>query len=711
MKIGKQRKLSSVWKPGEAQTVTFIVTEDCNLRCKYCYITHKAANKRMNLETAKQFIDYILSDDFKRSPAIILEFVGGEPLIEVELIDQICDYFKVRAYECRDKTDWYWQYRISICTNGVNYSSDVVQQFIKKNARKMSLAITLDGTKEKHDLQRVFPDGSGSYDTIIKSIPLYLSQFPGNTKVTFASDDLPLLKDSIASLWQLGITSVSANVVYEDVWKDGDDAIFEEQLIQLADYIVDNDLYENYFCSLFDDFIGFPYSAFELNTVYCGAGKMLALSPDGNMYPCIRYKDFSLNHHSAWSIGTVETGINSERLRPFMALQTKFQSDAKCISCEIASGCGVCQGFSYDESADGTNFHRATYMCKMQKARVRANNYYFAKLHNKYGYTRLASDKRKRLYFMLADDYVSYCATANNQTTQDVMSGDTITRGLQYAYQNYMAPVFVHSASRYEFTSRPEYEGHIIQHIIPARFHKESSGLENVIYVHNVNETKINTGKQNCILNIAVEEIPMMSDCVLSLLNTYSRVNVNVQNLDKYFPFEAYSAQLKIIAEKLAEEYKKSGTFREVNTITDLCFSSEANNCKAGDRKLAVMSTGKIYPCHAFASEAQAWGDIEAGVTPPQNERHYKQSNSALCGACDALQCMDCVYSNRQITGEISVSSSYQCRKSFAEREATRHFLELSGVQAPTSVPFRNYSDPLQFLSQEYSVNYYKADC
>ena len=40
------------------------------------------------------------------------------------------------------------------------------ENYIKKNKNKTSIGITLDGTKEKHDLQRVFPDGKGSYDSI-----------------------------------------------------------------------------------------------------------------------------------------------------------------------------------------------------------------------------------------------------------------------------------------------------------------------------------------------------------------------------------------------------------------------------------------------------------------------------------------------------------------------------------------------------------------
>ena len=237
-----------------AQTITFIVTEDCNLRCKYCYITHKASNKRMNFDTARKFIDYILTADIRISEDVIVEFFGGEPMIEMKLVDQISDYFKIRAYELNHP--WAWRYRFNFATNGVNYSSPEVQAYIKKNEGKVSIGISIDGTKEKHDLNRVFPDGSGSYSAIEKSIPLWVSQFAPATKMTFASADLKYLKDSVIDLWNHGVTDVSANVVFEDVWQEGDDALLEQQLRELADYILDNQLFDKYYCTFFSDSIG-----------------------------------------------------------------------------------------------------------------------------------------------------------------------------------------------------------------------------------------------------------------------------------------------------------------------------------------------------------------------------------------------------------------------------------------------------------------------
>ena len=49
----------------------------------------------------------------------------------------------------------------------------------------------------------------------------------------------------------------------------------------------------------------------------------------------------------------------------------------------MATGCAWCTGYNYDASPDGTIFQRATFICKMHKARVRANNYYWAKLEKR----------------------------------------------------------------------------------------------------------------------------------------------------------------------------------------------------------------------------------------------------------------------------------------------------------------------------------------
>lgn len=368
------------WEEGKAKNIIFIVTQDCQLACKYCYLVGKNNQGKMDFETARESIDYLFSDrEYFHETSIILDFIGGEPFLEIELIDKICDYFKIKAYE----TDhpWFNSYRFNFSTNGLMYNAKRVQEFIGKNASHLSIQISIDGTKFKHNLQRVYPDGSGSYDNVVKNIPLWLSQFPdGGTKVTISRGDIPYIKDSVLHLWKLGIKTVNINVVFEDVWEPGDDQLFEEELVSLADEIIENKYYEEFSCSFFSRTIGFPYKE---NTNWCGAGKMIAFDSKGNIYPCNRFAAYSLQNKKPLVLGNIKDGIDHNKLRPFLSLDMTSQSNSECVECDVATGCAWCQGTNYDFADTETIYQRATYLCLLHKARVRANNYFWNKLGKK----------------------------------------------------------------------------------------------------------------------------------------------------------------------------------------------------------------------------------------------------------------------------------------------------------------------------------------
>lgn len=374
------------WKDGRAKSITFIVTKDCQLACKYCYLVGKNNKERMSFETASKAIDYILereNDDLFAFESVTWDFIGGEPLLEVDLIDKICDYIKVEMY--RRNHHWFDSYMFSITTNGLNYSSEKVQKFVMKNINHLSVGITIDGTEQQHDLNRIYKNsGRGSYGEVVKSIPLWLKQFPeATTKVTIAHSNIPNICESILHLFDLGILNVPANVVNEAVWEDGDDVLFEEQLIRLADIIIDNNMYVDHSCSLFSEDIGKPMDNKKDNQNWCGAGSMLAVDAAGNFYPCNRFAQFALRDKESWIIGNVHDGIDKNKLRPFLTLDRCTQSPPKCVSCEVAKGCAWCQGENFDASQTHTIYNRATAICKMHKARVRANNYYWNKLYRK----------------------------------------------------------------------------------------------------------------------------------------------------------------------------------------------------------------------------------------------------------------------------------------------------------------------------------------
>lgn len=383
MKEFKEQRPS--WEESTAKSITFIVTKDCQLACKYCYLVGKNTKERMSWDTAKQAIDYILDNEKEfNENSVVWDFIGGEPFLEIDLIEKICDYIKIEMF--KRNHHWFNSYRFSFSTNGINYHTEKVQEFIKRNIDHLSIGITIDGTEIKHDLNRIYKgEGErGSYKDVVRNIPLWLQQFPNaSTKVTISSADIPYIKESVLHLYSLGIKEVNINCVFENVWNEGDDARFEEQLIQLADAIIEKEYYKEFVCSFFDEKIGKPIDLSIDNKNWCGTGKMLSIDAAGNFYPCTRFAQYSLRNKKAWLIGNIKDGIDKNKLRPFLTLDRFTQSKKECLDCEVASGCAWCQGENYDAAETPTVFQRATAICKMHKAQVRANNYYWNKLYRK----------------------------------------------------------------------------------------------------------------------------------------------------------------------------------------------------------------------------------------------------------------------------------------------------------------------------------------
>lgn len=376
-----------------SRTVTFQVTNDCNLCCKYCYQINKGKN-RMSFSTAKEFIDLLLSGEkgFKEyvnpdiSPSIVLEFIGGEPFLEVDLIDQIVDYFRIRTIELMHP--WATNYCISICSNGVNYFDEKVQKFLYKNKDHLSFSITIDGNKELHNSCRVFADGSGSYDLAVAGANDWMSRgYYMGSKITIAPDNLKYLYDAITHMVDLGYNEINANCVYEKGWEQEHAVEFYKQLKRIADNFLDNDLVEDVYCSLFEENFFRPKDENDLQNWCGGIGYMLALDYKGDLYPCLRYMESSLgNSRKPLIIGNITDGIASKQcekdcLQCLNSITRKTQSTHECFYCPIAEGCSWCSANNYQET--GTPNKRVTHICEMHKARSLANVYYWNKYYLK----------------------------------------------------------------------------------------------------------------------------------------------------------------------------------------------------------------------------------------------------------------------------------------------------------------------------------------
>lgn len=135
------------WQEGTSKNITFIVTEDCQLRCRYCYLHRKNNSNKMSFEVAVSAIDYFLKErDIFNEKAVVLDFIGGEPFLEIDLIDRICDYFILKTGELGHP--WSGNYRFNFSTNGLMYGDERVQEFIRKNKEHLNIGVTIDGTKK-----------------------------------------------------------------------------------------------------------------------------------------------------------------------------------------------------------------------------------------------------------------------------------------------------------------------------------------------------------------------------------------------------------------------------------------------------------------------------------------------------------------------------------------------------------------------------------
>lgn len=377
------------------RNVTIVVTEQCNLRCTYCY-QHNKNNTRMTKERAKEIVDILFEEDAKNNQfineidarALILDFIGGEPLLEIDLIDYFMRYFRKRAVELNHR--WAIHHMISISTNGILYNTPRVQEFVKKNQGRLSLTITIDGNKELHDSCRLFPDGSPSYDIVEKSVKNYLMVNPySSTKLTLAPANVAHTYGAIRHLFEeIKLPTVFANCVYEEGWTNADATTLYYQLKQLADWILENNREQHNYCSLFDSEIGRAMKPEENNNWCGGDGSMISFTPDGYAQPCLRYTHFNLNDKQPeLRIGDVKTGIaNLQEYKDTLAelgkITRRSQSTDECFNCPIAQGCSWCTAYNYEVT--GSPNKRVTFICPMHKARVMANRYFWQRLYKKH---------------------------------------------------------------------------------------------------------------------------------------------------------------------------------------------------------------------------------------------------------------------------------------------------------------------------------------
>lgn len=372
------------------RNITLQLTDDCNMRCTYCY-QHNKSNHKMSFETAKAFIDLILNSDEKvnsyidsnKSIGCILDFIGGEPLLCTDVMSKICKYFIGEVFKRKHR--WAINYMISISSNGLLYFEPEFQEFIRLHKEHLSYSVTVDGNKTLHDACRIDKYGNPTYDRAMAAVKDYTAKTGREieSKVTLSPNNIQYLTEAVESLIENNYTSVMMNCVYEKGWEPEHATILYYRLKDLVDWLDENNHLNDIYISMFDKYIGHQLPEDELQNWCGGTGLMLAMDYKGDMYPCIRYMENSVgNNQEPYIIGNLKEGINCNpehcaRVDCMAKIDRRTQSTDLCFYCPIGSGCSWCSGYNYE--VYGTPDKRATFICEMHKARVMATYYYFRK--------------------------------------------------------------------------------------------------------------------------------------------------------------------------------------------------------------------------------------------------------------------------------------------------------------------------------------------
>jgi radical SAM protein with 4Fe4S-binding SPASM domain len=369
----------------------------------------------MSWETAKKYIDLIFEDakelhllEIEEYNALehrkIFEFIGGEPLIESELVFKCMDYILEKWRALPDPHPWkymLWEcpnckaahgnipgIRFHIQSNGIALSDPKIREkLLTYDANFISLAVTVDGPKHIHDMCRVDKNGNPSYDRVMESWSFLKQNFPVtvfSTKSTIAHENLELIPEIIKYCYEFGFKEVYQNCVFENVWVEGDHFVLFDKLCETADYLIDGEKYKEIYVRWFDYHI-FQKSSFEGK--WCGAGKYMdACDFSGTVYPCLRFKHTDNPERAAITVGSLDNWP-SKKYRE--EVYKKMEHDHEkiksvlgldCKSCPASMLCSDCCALSYNET--GESGLRTPWICPMHKAVVIANVYFFSKILN-----------------------------------------------------------------------------------------------------------------------------------------------------------------------------------------------------------------------------------------------------------------------------------------------------------------------------------------
>ena len=301
------------------------IAHDCNLACQYCFAEEGEYHGRralMSFEVGKKALDFLIANSGNRRN-LEVDFFGGEPLMNWEVVKQLVEYGRSKEKEYNKN------FRFTMTTNGVLLNNEIMEYC---NREMSNVVLSLDGRKEVNDKMRPFRGGKGSYDLIVPKFQKF-AEMRGDrdyyVRGTFTRHNLDFSKD-VMEFADLGFRSMSIEPVVAA--PEEEYAIREEDLPQIME---EYDRLAEEYLKRKKEGRGFNFFHFNIDLNQgpcvakrlsgCGSGtEYLAVTPWGDLYPCHQFVG-----QEEFLLGNVDTGVTNERIRDEFKLCNVYAKD-KC---------------------------------------------------------------------------------------------------------------------------------------------------------------------------------------------------------------------------------------------------------------------------------------------------------------------------------------------------------------------------------------------
>ena len=190
--------------------VLFEVSNDCNLRCTYCYGqggNYGASRCLMNSKTLKKSLEYCFKR-FTPNEKISIVFFGGEPLINSKIIFEAVE--AINAFASKNGNT----VRYSVTTNGTILNTELLNLFQKND---FIVTVSIDGGELIQNRNRPFATGKGSYDVISKNVEVMLkNRIRLIARITLTGPNIKNLSTAVEDIWNIGFNDVTFELVSTD---------------------------------------------------------------------------------------------------------------------------------------------------------------------------------------------------------------------------------------------------------------------------------------------------------------------------------------------------------------------------------------------------------------------------------------------------------------------------------------------------------------